>query len=171
VSDEKKRRFAVGRKSIVDDFYLDYSQVFYDLERAITFAKARNKNVWSVFELHDMQTTGLKETGIMLPYAITCEARRNSATEEIIYDTRGNGRAAIEGRVNQNDEIYYMMVIDYAGKEEEKEDFVVGFYPYEGEWRYEWKSHDTGQKAGWNGDEYLVKIQLPVNREVPREQR
>ena len=170
MSDEKRRRFAVGRKGGVN-FYLDFHQVFYDIERATTFAKVRNENAWSVFELHDMQTTGLKETGIMLPYAITCEARRNSATEEIIYDTRGNGRAAIEGHVNQNDEIYYMMVIDYAGKEEEKEDFVVGFYPYEGEWRYEWKSHDTGQKAGWNGDEYLVKIQLPVNREVPREQR
>ena len=60
-----------------------------------------------------------------------------------------------------------MMVIDYAGKEEEKEDFIVAFYPYEGEWRYEWKTHDTGQKPGWSGDEYLVKIQLPVKREVP----
>jgi len=171
VSDEKKRRFAVGRKSIVDDFYLDYSQVFYDLERAITFAKARNKNVWSVFELHLIRATEPKATQIILPYAIVCEAQRSGAIDEIIYDTHNNGRAAIEGRVNQNDQIYYMMVIDYAGKQEEKEDFVVAFYPYEGEWRYEWKSHDTGQKAGWNGDEYLVKIQLPVNREVPREQR
>ena len=170
MSDEKKRRFAVGRKSIVDDFYLDYSQVFYDLERATTFAKVRNENAWSVFELHDMQTTGLKETGIMLPYAITCEARRNSATEELIYDTRGNGRAAIEGRVNQNDQIYYMTVIDYAGKDEEKEDFVMGFIPGQTGWVLR-NEYFADSKLGWVDGEYRVKIQLPVNREVPREQR
>jgi len=167
VSEEKKRRFAVGRKSAGGGFYLDYNQVFYELDRATVHAKVRNEDAWSVFELYDVQSNELKETGIMLPYAITCEAKRNGSTEELIYDTGASGRAAINARVRQSDSIFYMMVIDYAGKEEEKEDFIVAFYPYEGEWRYEWKSHDTGQKAGWSGDEYLVKIQLPVKREVP----
>ena len=169
MSDEKKRRFAAGRKGGVN-FYLDFHQVFYDIERATTFAKVRNENAWSVFELHDMQTTGLKETGIMLPYAITCEARRNSATEEIIYDTRGNGRAAIEGRVNQNDQIYYMTVIDYAGKEEEKEDFVLAFVPTKAPWE-QYSFLPAKSQLGWVDGKYRVKIQLPVNREVPREQR
>ena len=168
MSEEKKRRFAVGRKSAVGGFYLDYNQVFYDLERAIVHAKVRNENAWSVFELRDVQSTDLGETGILLPFAITCNAKRNGATEEVIYDTRANGRAAINAQVRQSDTIYYMTVIDYAGKDEAREDFIVAFYPYEGEWRYEWKTHDTGQKPGWSGDEYLVKIQLPVKREVPR---
>ena len=166
MSEENKRRFAVGRKS-GSNFYLDYHQVFYDVELATTFAKVRNESDWSVFELHLIQATELKENQIILPYAIVCEAQRSGATEELIYDTRANARAAIECRVSQSDQIYYMMVIDYAGKEEEKEDFIVAFYPYEGEWRYEWKTHYTGQKSGWNGDEYLVKIQLPKIREVP----
>lgn len=162
---EKKRRFAVGRKGS-SNFYLDYNQVFYSLERATAFAKVRNENAWSVFELHDMQTTGLKETGIMLPYAITCEARRGSATEELIYDTRGNGRTAIEGRVNQNDQIYYMMVVDYAGKEEAKEDFVMSFLPDANCWLMGYLRPSDVQ-LGWVDGEYRVKIQLPVKREVP----
>ena len=40
MSEEKKRRFAVGRKGGVN-FYLDFHQVFYDIERATTFAKVR----------------------------------------------------------------------------------------------------------------------------------
>ena len=165
MSEEKKRRFAVGRKGGVN-FYLDFHQVFYDIERATTFAKVRNENAWSVFELHDMQTTGLKETGIMLPYAITCEARRNSATEEIIYDTRGNGRAAINARVRQSDSIFYMTVIDYAGKEEEKEDFVMTFFRDASGWR-SGCLQPAETKTGWVCDEYRVKVQLPKIREVP----
>lgn len=166
MSDEKKRRFAVGRKS-GGNFYLDYNQVFYDIERAVTFAKVRNENAWGVFELHPIQATEIKENKIMLPYAIVCEAQRSGATEELIYDTRSNARASIEGRVNQGDLIYYMTVIDYAGKEEAKEDFVMSFFPSANGWLMGYLRPSDVQ-LGWVDGEYRVKIQLPVNREVPR---
>lgn len=158
---EKKQRFAVGRKS-GDSFYLDYSQVFYDLERVTAFAKVRNEKSWAVFEL-DSRGIGFATNPILLPYAITCGASRNGAIEELIYEARANARAAIEGRVNQSDDIYYMTVIDYANKEEEKEDFAVAFYVADNEWVYEGKSVYTDQKLGWVGSEYVVKIGLPKN--------
>ena len=167
MSEEKRRRFAVGRKSAVGGFYLDYNQVFYDLERAIVHAKVRNENAWSVFELRDVQSTDLGETGILLPFAITCNAKRNGATEEVIYDTRANGRAAINAQVRQSDTIYYMTVIDYAGKDEAKEDFVLSFVPT----KTHWEQHSflpANSQLGWVDGKYRVKIQLPVNREVPR---
>lgn len=163
---EKKRRFAVGRKGAGGVFYLDYNQVFCDLDRATTHAKVRNENAWSVFELHDAQSTELKETDIMLPYAITCEAKRNGATEELIYDTRASGRAAINARVRQSDSIFYMTVIDYAGKEEEKEDFVMSFYPGPNGWLMGY-IRPADIQLGWVDGECRVKIQLPKMREVP----
>ena len=167
---EKKRRFAAGRKTICG-FCLDYHQVFYDLDRAIVHAKVRNEYAWSVFELHDVQSTELKETGIILPYAITCEAKRNGATEELIYDTRASERTASLACVSQGDSVYYMTVIDHAGKEEAKEDFVMSFYPGPNGRYSPWlmgyiRPADT--QLGWVDGEYRVKIQLPVNREVPR---
>ena len=166
MSEEKKRRFAVGRKSAGGGFCLDYNQVFYELDRATVHAKVRNEDAWSVFELYDVQSNELKETGIMLPYAITCEAKRNGSTEELIYDTGASGRAAINARVRQSDSIFYMMVIDYAGKEEEKEDFVMTFFRDASGWR-SGCLQPAETKTGWVCDEYRVKVQLPKIREVP----
>ena len=167
MSEEKKRRFAVGRKSAGGGFYLDYNQVFYELDRATVHAKVRNEDAWSVFELYDVQSNELKETGIMLPYAITCEAKRNGSTEELIYDTGASGRAAINARVRQSDSIFYMMVIDYAGREEEKEDWFACFSCENGYWLLDAMVFYENQKLGWVDGKYCVKVQLPKIREVP----
>lgn len=162
---EKKQRFAVGRKS-GESFYLDYSQVFFDLERATAFAKVRQEKAWAIFELGDVHGIGFATNPILLPYAITCAASRSGAIEELIYETRANARAAIEGRVNQSDDIYYMTVIDYAGKEEEKRDWFACFSCENGYWLIDTMVFYENQKLGWVDGKYRVKVQLPKIREV-----
>ena len=164
---EKKRRFAVVRFDERRNFYLEIAQVFETVEEAKSIA-SESRTDWAVFQLDELvdgENYITNKNRIILPFVATTESIHGG---EVIYHRESSLWNKERMKLSPLDSAYYMTVIDYAGKEEAKEDFVVAFYPYKGEWRYEWKSHDTGQKAGWNGDEYLVKIQLPVNREVPR---
>ena len=169
MSDEKKR-YIPARVSGDERIYYNGGIVFASMEEARKKAQqSPNESRWAVLELFVIDPPDAEQGSRVILEFATVAAHQSGC--EIVYDRNSFRSAAEKCKADPQDIVCYAELIDYAGKDEAKEDFVVAFYPYEGEWRYEWKNHDTGQKVGWNGDEYLVKIQLPVNREVPREQR
>lgn len=166
MSETEKKRYIPARVSGDGTVYYNGGIVFLSIEEARKKAQQPpNESRWAVLELHAIDPPEAEQPSrVILEYATVATHQSGC---EITYD-RGSSREVVERyKADPQDLVCYAELIDYAGKEEEKEDFIVAFYPYEGEWRYEWKTHDTGQKPGWSGDEYLVKIQLPVKREVP----
>lgn len=169
MSDEKKRRFAVGRFDECRNFYLEIAKVFETCEEAKLIA-SESRTDWAVFQLDEMvdgENYITNKNRIILPFAATTESIHGG---EVIYHREASMWNKERMKLSPLDSAYYMTVIDYAGKEEAKEDFVMGFVPGQTGWVLR-NEYLADSKLGWVDGEYRVKIQLPVNREVPREQR
>jgi len=166
VSEEKKRRFAVGRFDDRHNFFLEVAKVFESSEDARKNASELRTD-WAVFQLDELvdgENYITNKNRIVLPFVATTESIHGG---EVIYHREASMWNKERMKLSPLDLTYYMTVIDYAGKEEEKEDFVMSFYPGPNGWLMGYiRPADT--QLGWGDGEYRVKIQLPVNREVPR---
>ena len=163
---EKKRRFAVGRFDERRNFYLEIAKVFETVEEAKSIA-SESRTDWAVFQLDELvdgENYITNKNRIILPFAVTTESIHGG---EVIYHREASMWSSGKVKLSPLDSTYYMTVIDYAGKEEEKEDFVMGFVTGQTGWVLR-NEYFADSKLGWVDGEYRVKIQLPVNREVPR---
>lgn len=166
MSEEKKRRFAVGRFDERHNFYLEIAKVFETAEEAQAIA-SESRTDWAVFQLDELvdgENYITNKNRIVLPFVATTESIHGG---EVIYHREASMWNKERMKLSPLDSTYYMTVIDYAGKEEEKEDFVMSFYPGPNGWLMGY-IRPADIQLGWVDGEYRVKIQLPVNREVPR---
>lgn len=166
---EKKRRFAVGRFDTQHNFYLEIAKVFDAVEDAKAVAIASGA-AWAVFQLNELvegENYLTNKNRIVLPFVATTESIHGG---EVIYHREASMWNKERMKLSPLDSTYYMTVIDYAGKEEEKEDFLMGFVPGQTGWVLR-NEYFADAKLGWVDGEYRVKIQLPKIREVSSEQR
>jgi len=166
VSEEKKRRFAVGRFDERHNFYLEIATVFETAEEAQAIA-SESRTDWAVFQLDELvdgENYITNKNGIILPFVATTESIYGG---EVIYHREASMWSSGKMKLNPLDLTYYMTVIDYAGKEEAKEDFVLAFVPTKTHWE-QYSFLPANSQLGWVDGKYRVKIQLPVIREVPR---
>lgn len=162
---EKKRRFAVGRFDTQHNFYLEIAKVFDAMEDAKAVAIASGA-AWAVFQLDELvdgENYITSKNRIVLPFVATTESIHGG---EVIYHREASMWNKERMKLSPLDSAYYMAVIDYAGKDEAKEDFVLSFVPTKTHWEH-YSFLPADSQLGWVDGKYRVKIQLPVNREVP----
>ena len=165
MSEEKKRRFAVGRFDDRHNFFLEVAKVFESSEDARKNASELRTD-WAVFQLDELvdgENYITNKNRIVLPFVATTESIHGG---EVIYHREASMWNKERMKLSPLDLTYYMTVIDYAGKEEEKEDFVMTFFRDASGWR-SGCLQPAETKTGWVCDEYRVKVQLPKIREVP----
>ena len=165
MSDEKKRFFP-ARVSSDGTVYYSGGEVFTSIEEARKKAQQPpNESRWAVLELHAIDPPEAAQSSrVILEYATVATHQSGC---EIIYDRNGFRSAGEMCKADPEDVVYYATLIDYAGKEEEKEDFVMTFFRDASGWRSGYLQ-PAETKTGWVCDEYRVKVQLPKIREVPR---
>jgi len=164
VSDEKKR-YIPARVSGDGTVYYNGGIVFLSIEEARKKAQQPpNESRWAVLELHAIDPPEAEQPSrVILEYATVATHQSGC---EIVYERSGSRCVGEKCKADAQDIVCYAALVDYAGKEEETEDFVMTFFRDASGWRSGYLQ-PAETKTGWVCDEYLVKVQLPKIREVP----
>lgn len=165
MSEVEKKRYVPARVSDDGAIYYNNGIVFSSIEEAREKAQQPpNESRWAVLELYAIVPPETEQLSrVVLEYA-TVAAHHSGC--EIVYDRNGFRSAGEMCKADPEDMVCYAALIDYAGKEEEKEDFVMTFFRDASGWRSGYLQ-PAETKTGWVCDEYRVKVQLPKIREVP----
>ena len=166
MSETEKKRYIPARVSGGGAIYYNGGIVFASTKEAREKAQQPpNENRWAVLELHAIDPPEAAQSSrVILEYATVATHQSGC---EIVYERSGFRSVGEMCKADPEDIVCYATLIDYAGKEEETEDFVMSFYPGPNGWLMGY-IRPADIQLGWVDGEYRVKIQLPVNREVPR---
>ena len=163
---EEKKRYVPARVSGDGTVYYSGGIVFSSIDEARKKAQQHpHESRWAVLGLHAIDPPDAEQPSrVILEYATVATHQSGC---EITYDRNGFRSAGEMYKADPEDVVCYAALIDYAGKEEEKEDFVLSFAPTKTHWEH-YSFLPANSQLGWVDGKYRVKIQLPVNREVPR---
>lgn len=165
MSEAEKKRYIPARVSGDGTIYYSGGIVFSSIEEAREKSRQPpNESRWAVLELHAIDPPDAGQLSrVILAYATVATHQSGC---EIVYERSGSRRVGEMYKADTQDIVCYAALIDYAGKEGETEDFVMGFVPGQTGWVLR-NEYFADSKLGWVDGEYRVKIQLPKIREVP----
>lgn len=166
MSEAEKKRYIPARVSGDGTIYYSGGIVFSSIEEARKKSQQPpNEFRWAVLELHAIDPPEAGQLSrVILAYATVATHQSGC---EIVYERSGSRRVGEMYKADTQDIVCCAALIDYAGKEEEKEDWFACFSCENGYWLLDTMAFYENQKLGLVGGKYCVKVQLPKIREVP----
>lgn len=161
-----KRRFCMGRKCVGEEMMLASGIVCDTIEAAEQHAKSRYKE-WCVLELHNVDDKPSNPGGVLCPYILTT---KSIGGDEVAYESEANPILAIKRIATTSDTLYFATIAKTFRDENMMREWVLTFAIANEDYLFQYREPYTGQKLGWHGGEYRVKIELPKVAKEPSDE-